>query len=546
MLKARCATGVVRYSRPCCCEPEHFDGMEVRRSARQKLMEWVRRYLPCEIAGTVGELGGAALAYLSTGSYAAAAIVATIGASAGYYAAAYFGAVRWAYCEHGRRAMDDAHGRGESVRHPQHRDRIRSRRTDRQHRDPAAGLLLGADHVRQRGRRVDLRKVVLRHRVLRACGIQLRTIQARCWRTRRLSRRSTVDPSRRPQLCKASRERADTEGWRALVAQHGTPLLVLDPYRVVEQCRLLASHLRGFRLHYAVKTCPHPAVLRAVAASGCGFDVATSGRSRSHWCAWSSIAALHLHPPRQEAHRHRPRIHRRRPHFRRRQSAGSPEVHGPAFRHRHPGAARVPQPVGEIGSVDEVRRRPGRRGTGRQARARHRSPLRRLQLSRRQPGHDGRAVPAKPCAARSTWSRTSATRSARRPGSSTSAAASPSAIASRCPRSTPSPTSSTTYSATAVTSSLCLAEPGRFLAADCMTLLTSVVGSAVRDGRMWHYLDDGIYGSYSNVMTEDVHPPILALHEVDRRNGRLRAGDAGRADMRQRRRHRPRLSDARS
>lgn len=36
-----------------------------------------------------------------------------------------------------------------------------------------------------------------------------------------------------------------------------------------------------------------------------------------------------------------------------------------------------------------------------------------------------------------------------------------------------------------------LAEPGRFLAADCMTLLTSVVGSAVRDGQVWHYLDAG-------------------------------------------------------
>jgi ornithine decarboxylase len=59
-----------------------------------------------------------------------------------------------------------------------------------------------------------------------------------------------------------------------------------------------------------------------------------------------------------------------------------------------------------------------------------------------------------------------------------------------------------------------LAEPGRFLAADCMTLLISVVGSAVRDGQVWHYLDDGLYGSYSNVMTEDVHPPILALSEL--------------------------------
>jgi ornithine decarboxylase len=59
------------------------------------------------------------------------------------------------------------------------------------------------------------------------------------------------------------------------------------------------------------------------------------------------------------------------------------------------------------------------------------------------------------------------------------------------------------------------AEPGRFLVADCMTLLTSVVGSAIRGGQPWYYLDDGLYGSYSHVMTEDVHPPILALRELD-------------------------------
>jgi len=59
--------------------------------------EWVRRYLPCEIAGTVGELGGAAIAYAATGSLAAAAVAATIGASTGYYAAAYVTALRWSY-----------------------------------------------------------------------------------------------------------------------------------------------------------------------------------------------------------------------------------------------------------------------------------------------------------------------------------------------------------------------------------------------------------------------------------------------------------------
>ena len=70
---------------------------------RRKLREWIRRYLPCEIAGTVGELGGATVAYLATGSLAAAAITATIGASAGYYAAAYISAVRWSYRAHDHR-----------------------------------------------------------------------------------------------------------------------------------------------------------------------------------------------------------------------------------------------------------------------------------------------------------------------------------------------------------------------------------------------------------------------------------------------------------
>lgn len=71
--------------------------MNAERTTRKKLIEWIRRYLPCEIAGTVGELGGAAVAYLVTGSLAAAAVTATIGASVGYYATAYVSAVRWSY-----------------------------------------------------------------------------------------------------------------------------------------------------------------------------------------------------------------------------------------------------------------------------------------------------------------------------------------------------------------------------------------------------------------------------------------------------------------
>jgi len=64
-----------------------------------KILEWTRRYLPCELAGWVGELGGAALAYGLTGSLAAAAAVATLTSFVGYYLPAYVNAVRWSYVQ---------------------------------------------------------------------------------------------------------------------------------------------------------------------------------------------------------------------------------------------------------------------------------------------------------------------------------------------------------------------------------------------------------------------------------------------------------------
>jgi len=71
--------------------------MNIERLTGTKLKEWLWRYLPCEIAGTACELGGAAIAYLISGSVAMAAVVATIGASVGYYGAAYTAAVRAGY-----------------------------------------------------------------------------------------------------------------------------------------------------------------------------------------------------------------------------------------------------------------------------------------------------------------------------------------------------------------------------------------------------------------------------------------------------------------
>ena len=42
-----------------------------------------------------------------------------------------------------------------------------------------------------------------------------------------------------------------------------------------------------------------------------------------------------------------------------------------------------------------------------------------------------------------------------------------------------------------------IAEPGRFLVGPAATLLTSVIGKAIRENKHWYYLDDGLYGSLS-------------------------------------------------
>jgi len=56
-----------------------------------------------------------------------------------------------------------------------------------------------------------------------------------------------------------------------------------------------------------------------------------------------------------------------------------------------------------------------------------------------------------------------------------------------------------------------LAEPGRFISAPAAIGVASVMGRALRDGRWWYYLDDGLYGSYSGQMYDHAAYPLTAL-----------------------------------
>ena len=62
-----------------------------------------------------------------------------------------------------------------------------------------------------------------------------------------------------------------------LVREHGSPLFLLDTDRVTTQLLRLRSELPNVAIHYATKSLPHPAVLRAVHAFGASFEVASRG-----------------------------------------------------------------------------------------------------------------------------------------------------------------------------------------------------------------------------------------------------------------------------
>ena len=67
------------------------------------------------------------------------------------------------------------------------------------------------------------------------------------------------------------------ESIERLVSRYGSPLFVIDAERVRQQYRRLAAALPGVDLHYALKPLPHPSVVSTLHAEGACFDLATNG-----------------------------------------------------------------------------------------------------------------------------------------------------------------------------------------------------------------------------------------------------------------------------
>lgn len=65
-----------------------------------------------------------------------------------------------------------------------------------------------------------------------------------------------------------------------------------------------------------------------------------------------------------------------------------------------------------------------------------------------------------------------------------------------------------------------IAEPGRCLCADAVTLVAKVIGKSIRGGVPWYYLNDGIYGSFSGMCYDHAEFPLLVETRGRRRRSR--------------------------
>jgi ornithine decarboxylase len=56
-------------------------------------------------------------------------------------------------------------------------------------------------------------------------------------------------------------------------------------------------------------------------------------------------------------------------------------------------------------------------------------------------------------------------------------------------------------------------EPGRFISASPVTLVCSVIGKAVRNGKVWYYLNDGLYSTFSGMVFDQCQYPVVTAKD---------------------------------
>ncbi len=62
-----------------------------------------------------------------------------------------------------------------------------------------------------------------------------------------------------------------------------------------------------------------------------------------------------------------------------------------------------------------------------------------------------------------------------------------------------------------------IAEPGRFIVATACTLVTKIIGKAVRDGKTCYYLDDGVYHTFTGQVFDHQRYPLHSFKDGEKK-----------------------------
>lgn len=299
-----------------------------------------------------------------------------------------------------------------------------------------------------------------------------------------------------------------------LVRTHGSPLLVLDPARVAAQLDELRRELPGTGIHFATKSLPHPAVIDAVHASGASFEVASRGEVDLLERHGVPIGpCLHTHPVKTVA-----------------------DITGAYLRGIRTFVVDSPSEIGKFAGLPCC-------DVGVLVRLSFPNPGAKSDLSSKfgvAPEHAA-ALVERCLAARlrvrgftfHVGSQTTSAEPWRRAIDATLRLMRTLEarhgirfevldLGGGFPVAYDEPVPSLGELARGIRSSLAavpphvriVVEPGRFVAAPAMTLVTRVIGTSDRADGRWHYLDDGLYGAYSNIPAEDVHALVFAAAEL--------------------------------
>lgn len=304
---------------------------------------------------------------------------------------------------------------------------------------------------------------------------------------------------------------AEAERILRLVAIHGSPLLILDCDAVRRQYRALAAALPGVTLHYALKPLPHPAVVTTLMEEGASFDLATTGEVEL-------VAGLGI-PPARTIHTH-------------------PIKRDNDIRE----ALAYGCTTFVVDNVDELHKFiPYRGEVELLLRLSFRSPDAKIDLSRKFGCAPDGALPLLRQAAglgiRIKGISFHVGSQALEPTKHVEAVRACATIINKVaeeglpaldvldigggfPVAYSEPVPDITLFCQPIRDALdelpagvrVIAEPGRFIVAEAVTAVSSVMGKALREGRWWYYLDDGIYGSYSGQLFDHNRYPVECLN----------------------------------